>query len=118
MSEEEKRTLDFTKKYLEDNTGKYKFTNEDLIVLVNLIKKQQKEIEELKQDYQILKDDMEGHRVAYIDTPEFEEKFISKDKIKEHIEFYKRYGKIRNSDEYIMGVEIVVLEELLRGENE
>lgn len=46
MSEEEKRTLDFTKKYLEDNTGKYKFTNEDLIVLVNLIDKQQKEIEE------------------------------------------------------------------------
>ena len=39
--------------------------------------------------------------------------YISKDKIKEKIEFYKRYGKIKNSDEYVMSVEIEILEELL-----
>ena len=36
-----------------------------------------------------------------------------KDKIREKIEFYKRYGKIKNSEEYVMSVEINVLEELL-----
>ena len=34
-------------------------------------------------------------------------------KIKEKIEFYKRYGKIKNSNEYVMSVEIFVLQELL-----
>lgn len=36
-----------------------------------------------------------------------------KKKIKEKIDFYKRYGKIENSNEYVMSVEIEVLEELL-----
>ena len=40
------------------------------------------EIEKLKEAYQTLKDDIEGHRIAYVDTPEFEENYISKDKIK------------------------------------
>ena len=39
--------------------------------------------------------------------------YVSKDLIREKIEFYKRYGKIKNSDEYVMSVEIFVLEELL-----
>lgn len=43
------------------------------------------EIEQMKEDYQILKDDIEGHRIAYVDTPEFEENYISKDKIEEKI---------------------------------
>lgn len=34
-------------------------------------------------------------------------------KIYEKIEFYKRYGKIKNSDEYVMSVEIEVLQELI-----
>lgn len=71
--------------------------------LVKRFKKQQKEIEKLKEidslykmmsakddkieglkeDYQILKDDIEEHRIVYVDTPEFEENYISKDKIKE-----------------------------------
>ena len=41
------------------------------------------------------------------------ENYIHKDLIREKIEFYKRYGKIKNSDEYVMSVEIEVLEELL-----
>ena len=36
-----------------------------------------------------------------------------KKKIKEKIDFYKRYGKIKNSNEYVMSVEIELLEELL-----
>ena len=43
------------------------------------------EIEKLKEAYQILKDDIEGHRIAYVDTPEFEENYISKDKIRDII---------------------------------
>ena len=39
--------------------------------------------------------------------------YFSKDLIRKKIEFYKRYGKIKNSDEYVMSVEIEVLEELL-----
>ena len=35
------------------------------------------------------------------------------DRIREKIEFYKKYGKIKNSDEYVMSDEIEVLEELL-----
>ena len=42
-----------------------------------------------------------------------EENYVHKDKIREKIEFYKRYGKIKNSDEYAMSVEIEVLEEIL-----
>ena len=55
-------------------------------VLSNLIDNQQKEIEE----NQVLIDDIEDHRIVYIDTPEFEEKFISKDKIREIIAEYKK----------------------------
>lgn len=45
--------------------------------------KQKAEIEQMKEDYQILKDDIEGHRIVYVDTPEFEEKYLKKDKIRE-----------------------------------
>ena len=39
-------------------------------------------LEQMGLDYQILKDDIEEHNIAYVDTPEFEEKYISKDKIR------------------------------------
>ena len=45
-----------------------------------------------------------------------EKNYIHKDKIREKIEFYKRYGKIKNSNEYVMSVEIEVLEEILNEE--
>lgn len=44
--------------------------------------------------------------------------YISKDKIREKLNFYKRYGKIANTNEYVMSVEIEVLEELLEENNE
>ena len=58
--------------------------------------KQKAEIEQLKENYQILKDDIEGHNLVYVDTPEFEEKYISKDKIKELKEFYTKDYLSRN----------------------
>lgn len=39
-------------------------------------------IEELK----ILEDDLKDKRIVYVDTPEFEEKFIPKQKVKEELE--------------------------------
>lgn len=35
---------------------------------------------------QVLEDDLKDKRIVYVDTPEFEEKFISKQKVKENIE--------------------------------
>ena len=55
-------------------------------------------------------------RGATIDVKLEQIDVISKDKIREKIEFYKRYGKIKNSDEYVMSVEIEALEELLEEE--
>ena len=56
-------------------------------------------IEQMKEDYQILKDDIEGHNIAYVDTPEFEENYISKDKIKEKIEEIENYNFKGNFDD-------------------
>lgn len=76
------------------------------------------EIEKLKEAYQTLKDDIEGHRIAYVDTPEFEENYISKDKIREKLkkskkeyEYYKKEN-LENLMRMTAG-EIVMLEELL-----
>ena len=46
------------------------------------IKYLEQKLEQYGLDYQILKDDIEEHNIAYVDTPEFEEKYISKDKIR------------------------------------
>ena len=72
-----------------------------------LIKSQQKEKEKNKKIF-----NQYEKRVNELER-EIGTNCISKDKIKEKIEFYKRYGKIKNSDEYVMSVEIEILEELL-----
>jgi hypothetical protein len=65
--------------------------------LANKIEKQQKKIEE----NQVLIDDIKEHRIVYIDTPEFEEKFISKDKIREKIKHYNNeLEHIKNGEEF------------------
>lgn len=88
--------------------------------------KQKAEIEQMKKDYQILKDDIEGHRIAYVDTPEFEENYINKDKIKEIREEYKKersnmtkiifskYGKTQQTfNQAVVNEVIKVLDEIL-----
>lgn len=50
-----------------------------------------KKIEEL----QVLEDDLKNKRIAYVDTPEFEEEFIPKQKVKEIlIEIQEEYNKL------------------------
>lgn len=49
---------------------------------------------------EVLEDDLKDKRIVYVDTPEFEEKFIAKQKIKEELEKaekenepYEKYNK-------------------------
>ena len=78
MTNEEKKAIDYLIFHKYENSS----TKEDMIdKVIELVEKQSKEIEELK----IIADDIEGHNIVYTDTPEFEEKYISKDKIKAKI---------------------------------
>jgi hypothetical protein len=60
----------------------------------------------LKQDYEILKDDIEGHRIAYIDTPVFQDLYISKDKIREVVNIWNtsksEFATLPNGKEIIL----------------
>lgn len=60
-------------------------------VILSDYKRVLKENEELK----ILKDDIQDKRITYIDTPEFEENFISKQKVKDKIEEILNNGEYR-----------------------
>ena len=62
--------------------------------LETIIERQQKEIEDL----QIIADDIKGHNIVYTDTPEFEDKFISKDKIRELLNRYSKESFIAKVD--------------------
>ena len=80
-------------------------------VLVKLIEKQSKEIEELKQEKEYLNCIIESDKDNY----------INKDKIKAKIEEYKKDGKIINQTmlycgEYINHFEIKALQSLLEKE--
>lgn len=58
----------------------------------NLINKADEIIEkykELKTHYEIICDDLEEHNLIYTDTPEFEDNYIPKSKVKEKIEELK-----------------------------
>lgn len=48
-----------------------------------------KRIEELE----VLEDDLKNKRIAYVDTPEFEENYIPKQKVKEEIEALRKMFK-------------------------
>lgn len=105
MNEEEKKEieLDIEAKYVDKTekeflsrvtyaeclyilTPENKYCNKiielSLLKLCEIIGKLQKENEELK----ILKDDIQDKRIAYIDTPQFKENFISKQEVKNKIE--------------------------------
>ena len=107
MSEED---INIIEDFLNYNKEKYLSGVEisSISQLLKAYKKQQKEIKDckikyiyLKGDYQLLLDDMKDHKVVYIDTPEFEEKFISKDKIIEIIEHYNNeLEHIKNGEEF------------------
>ena len=73
--------------------------------------KQKAEIEQLKKDYQILKDDIEGYNVVYVDTPECEENYISKNKIKEIKAKWDKSIAWANADDHYYAMKM--LDELL-----
>lgn len=79
--EERLKELSKCELFLDNIFIKDKTARQILVSAYNKLERQQKEIEE----NQVLIDDIKDHRIVYIDTPEFEEKFISKDKIKEKI---------------------------------
>ena len=127
MSEED---INIIEDFLNYNKEKYLSGVEisSISQLLKAYKKQQKEIKDckikyiyLKGDYQLLLDDMKDHKVVYIDTPEFEEKFISKDKIREKIKDYTEKSKypLVNSQsrrEYTFGLKALI--ELLEENDE
>ena len=125
MSEEEKKALRHIKVNLNDEKKHHKhiykyilglYDNNSIEIILSLINKQQKEIEELKEDYQILKDDIEEHRIAYVDTPEFEENYISKGKIKEIKAKWDKSIAWANADDYYYAMKM--LDELLGETND
>ena len=74
---------------------------------------------------QVLEDDLKDKRIVYVDTPEFEEKFIAKQKVKDKIKELKQEKNRRvklgifilkdYENQHILG-EISSLEELLEEE--
>lgn len=74
---------------------------------------------------QVLEDDLKDKRIVYVDTPEFEEKFIPKQKVKDKIKELKQEKNRRvklgifilkdYENQHILG-EISSLEELLEEE--
>lgn len=107
MSEEEKKAIDYLIFHKYENSSK----KEDMIdKVIEIIDKQQKEIEEAHNKL----DELENADLTIVYMNGFydgEKKW--KNKIREKIEFYKRYGKVKNSNEYVMCEEIQVFEELL-----
>lgn len=101
MSEDEKRAIELiggivkiTSDYVEDRIIGPKEIKA-LCIILGLIDKQRIDLEGanayietlkrekklIQEDYQVLWDDIEGHNIVYVDEPEFEEKYISKDKL-------------------------------------
>ena len=81
MSEEEKKAIDLLKHcqntYIEDTkVTKVELTTKEAETILNLIEKQQKEIEVLKLVHETYKEEIKS----------IEDRYISKDKIKEEIE--------------------------------
>ena len=80
LSEEEKKAIEYIKEFRNEvfeGVGNKSIMAKNIDILLNILDKQQKEIEELKSINQIQK-----YRIEVID----EREFISKDKIREKIE--------------------------------
>ena len=95
-------------KYLEDmknnlkdlNKSGYVYAKENIETVLNMLKEKEKQNKELmdeyhkrvqekidlEQDIKVLKDDLEDKRIVYVDTPEFQDSYIPKQKIEEKLE--------------------------------
>lgn len=109
-TEEEKKAIEFfekRQKYMGDYRGPLE---ENTDIVLNLIEKQQKEIERLRYGRNFLSE----HITAQIATPELfdkivEENYVPKEAIREKIEYYKK----QNNELDDFTCEIDALEELL-----
>ena len=127
MTEEEKKAIEYLKNRLEILHNNTQWATENSIkVILNLIDKQQKEIEELKENYDELFKKYEMKKVLfvrkdhntkellselYIRKDTLNDDYISKDKIKEKIkELEENYSEF---SEYPIGKSIEILRELL-----
>lgn len=126
--EEDIKILENLKKYLNlliyEETHKIIYNDlgwdEKTIDCINAIDHILEEREEDKKkikELEVLEDDLKDKRIAYVDTPEFEEKFIAKQKVKEKIEEIKEDKESKYFDKFLMTRDIdyaiEILEELL-----
>lgn len=81
------------------------------IAIDNILEERKQDKKRIK-ELEVLEDDLKDKRIVYVDTPEFEEKFIPKQKIKDKIEEVKKEENL-----YARTNIIQVLEELLQGED-
>ena len=62
--------------------------NETIEAIEHILAEREEDKKRIK-ELEVLEDDLKDKRIAYVDTPEFEEKFIQKQKVKDKIEELK-----------------------------
>ena len=68
--------------------------NETIEAIEHLLAEREEDKKRIK-ELEVLEDDLKDKRIVYVDTPEFEEKFIPKQKVKEIlIEIQEEYNKL------------------------
>lgn len=68
--------------------------NETIEAIEHLLAEREKDKKRIK-ELEVLEDDLKDKRIVYVDTPEFEEEFIPKQKVKEIlIEIQEEYNKL------------------------
>lgn len=87
-------------------------------LLNGLIDEYHKRVQEkidLEQDIKILQDDLEDKRLVYIDTPEFQDSYIPKQKIKDKIEDLEKKMKYEQNERVLIHLQKQrkILKELL-----
>ena len=60
-----------------------KFCERQCIAIENLLAEREEDKKKIDK-LQVLEDDLKDKRIVYVDTPEFEEKFIAKQKVKDN----------------------------------
>ena len=65
-----------------------KFCERQCIAIENLLAEREEDKKKIDK-LQVLEDDLKDKRIVYVDTPEFEEKFIPKQKVKDILLKYK-----------------------------
>ena len=62
----------------------------ELNIAIDHILSEREEDKKRIKELEVLEDDLKDKRIVYVDTPEFEEKFIPKQKVKEELEKAKK----------------------------